>query len=75
MENVNDENKVEEKKSDSKPGLSFYIISTILVLVTLSFLVEIYGAFVEGRPLNFELVNKLLDTLIHLLSSPDTTSP
>jgi len=75
MENVNNENKVEEKKSSFKPGFSFYIVTITLVMIVLSFLVEIYGAFVEGRPLNFELVNKLLDTLIHLLSSPDTTSP
>ncbi|MCY1286152.1 hypothetical protein D9M68_17950 [compost metagenome] len=53
-----------------KAGLSTYVIAAIIGVVVLSFLVEAYGAFTEGRPLNLELINKLLDTLTSLMGPP-----
>jgi hypothetical protein len=54
----------------AKSGMSTYIITAVIGLVVLSFLVEVYGAFNEGRPLNLEMINKLLDTLTGLLGPP-----
>lgn len=72
MENENDQkNKVEAPAK--KAGMSTYVTVAIITIVVLSFLVEAYGAFTQGRPLNLEAINKLLDTLITLMTPPPPT--
>jgi hypothetical protein len=71
MENEEAKKVVTAKKS----VLSTYIGIAILGIVVLSFGVEGYGALSEGRPLNLELINKLLDTLTSLMTSPPATVP
>lgn len=56
-----------------KPGITTYVTIAILVLVLASFAIEAIAAVKEGRPLNFELVNKLLDTLMSLMNTPSPT--
>ncbi|MNB58472.1 hypothetical protein D3C87_332250 [compost metagenome] len=57
-----------------KPSLTTYIVITILVLVVASFAVECIAALKEGRSINFELINKLLDTLLSLMNTPSPTA-
>lgn len=67
------ENQVPSSEAPKKGmGISTIIILVILGVVVLSFIVEGIGALHEGRPLNLELINKLLDTLMSLMQS---TSP
>lgn len=56
-------------------GLGKYITIAVIVVVILSFLVEAYTAMTQGRELNFEFINKLLDTLIKLMGSAPPAEP
>lgn len=69
-----DEESTTPAQATKKPGLTTYIAITILVLVVASFAVECLAAIKEGRPLNFELINKLLDTLMSLMNTPSPTA-
>lgn len=60
-------------KRSKAPGMSTYITAAIIVLVVASFAVEAIAALKEGRGINFELINKLLDTLMSLMNTPSPT--
>lgn len=60
--------------ASKKPGITTYIVIAILVLVVGSFAVECIAALKEGRSINFELINKLLDTLMSLMNTPSPTA-
>lgn len=68
------EENVTPTRADKKPGMSTYIVIAILVLVMASFAVECIAALKEGRSINFELINKLLDTLLSLMNTPSPTA-
>jgi uncharacterized membrane protein YjjB (DUF3815 family) len=60
-------------RATKKPGFTSYIAIAIVVLVLGSFAIEAVAALKEGRSINFELVNKLLDTLMSLMNTPSPT--
>lgn len=60
--------------ASKKPGFTTYIVIAILVLVVGSFAVECIAALKEGRSINLELINKLLDTLMSLMNTPSPTA-
>ncbi|MNI45234.1 hypothetical protein D3C76_37190 [compost metagenome] len=57
----------------AKRGLTFYVGIAIVVLTVASFAVEALVAFKEGRSMNLELINKVLDTLLALMGSPSVS--
>lgn len=61
-------------QATAKSGFTSYIVIAIIVLVMGSFAVECIAALKEGRSINFELINKLLDTLLSLMNTPSPTA-
>lgn len=55
---------------EAKPtrGLKFYVAVTLMVLIGVVVVVEAKVALTTGTSINSEFLNKLLDTLIALLS-------
>lgn len=51
-----------------KWGLKAYLMLITLGVMLTAFTVEVVGAVKESRGMNMELINKLLDTLLTLLT-------
>ncbi|MNP77952.1 hypothetical protein D3C76_1754720 [compost metagenome] len=61
-------------QATAKSGFTSYIVIAIIVLVMGSFAVEVIAALKEGRSINLEFLNKLLDVLMSLMNSPSPTA-
>lgn len=55
--------------TNKKWGLKAYLMLTTLGVMLTAFTVEAVSAMKESRGMNMELINKLLDTLLTLLTA------
>jgi hypothetical protein len=64
---------MEQEMLDTTPkkkwGIKAYLMLMTLAVMSTTFVVEMVAAVKEGRGMNMELVNKLLDTLLTLLTA------
>ena len=54
-------------------NIKLYILLVALVLIGSSGLIEVVHAYQSGQPINWEVMEKILDRLTALLSSSDGT--
>ena len=59
-----------ETTAKKKWGLKAWLMLITLGVMLTAFAIEVVAAVKEARGMNLELINKLLDTLLTLLTSP-----